>query len=564
VNHQTDSQLLRAYAEHHTEPAFAELVRRHVDLVHSAALRMVRDSHLAQDVTQGVFVALAKNAAQLTDRPVLSGWLHRTAQNIAAQTVRTDVRRRAREQEAAAMNELLADQPEAVWEHVAPLLDAALGELSEPDRDALLLRYFEHKSAREMAETLGVSDEAAQKRVSRAVERLREFFARHGVSVGASGLVVSLTANAVQAAPVGLAVTISAAALAGSTIATTATVTAATATTIETIAMTTLQKILVTTALVAAAGVALYEARQVSSLRQQNQSLQQQQAPLAGQIEKLQTERDTAAKRLANATEELATVKQRPTEVFKLRSQVGMLRQEKDAIVSKSALSKITADPETRKMIREQQKMGMSAIYGDLTKRMKLTPELKGQFDDLLADQIMDGIDVITQALHDKKSSAEIDQLFAAQDVALQEKLAALIGPDGLAQYLDYSKDLASTLTVEQFKGSLTGDKKAKADKQKQLLQAVQEESRSAVATAGLPADFQTVPMLNFRNIASEEFGERSLKLLDGVYERVATRASAFLSEEEIKKFQEFWKTALEQNRAGLVMNRKLMAPLAQ
>ena len=233
---------MRDYAERRSEAAFAELVRRHVDFVYSAALRMVRDAHLAEDVTQGVFVALAQNARQLTDRPVLSGWLHRTAQNLAAKAVRTDVRRRAREQEAAAMNELLSAEPDAVWEHIAPHLDAALGELSEPDRDALLLRYFERKSAREMAQTLGISDDAAQKRVSRAVERLREFFAKRGVTVGASGLVVVISANAVQAAPVGLAVTIStAAALAGTTIATTATATATKA-----IAMTTLQKTLIT------------------------------------------------------------------------------------------------------------------------------------------------------------------------------------------------------------------------------------------------------------------------------------------------------------------------------
>src|SRR5437016_4319480 len=173
---------------------------------------MVRDTHLAEDVAQGVFVALAQNARQLTNRPVLSGWLHRTAQNLAAKAVRSDVRRRAREQEAAAMNELLTTEPDATWERIATHLDAALGELSETDRDALLLRYFERKSAREMAQTLGTSEDAAQKRVSRAVERLREFFAKHGLSVGASGLIVVISANAVQAAPLGLALTISAAA----------------------------------------------------------------------------------------------------------------------------------------------------------------------------------------------------------------------------------------------------------------------------------------------------------------------------------------------------------------
>jgi RNA polymerase sigma factor (sigma-70 family) len=135
VNALSDPQLLRAYAERRSEAAFAELVRRHIDLVHSAAVRMVNDPHLAKDVTQGVFVALAKDAGKLTDHPVLSGWLHRTARNIAAQTVRTEVRRRTREKEAAAMNE--DRETEAPWEEIAPHLDAALAELSEPDRDAV-------------------------------------------------------------------------------------------------------------------------------------------------------------------------------------------------------------------------------------------------------------------------------------------------------------------------------------------------------------------------------------------------------------------------------------------
>jgi RNA polymerase sigma factor (sigma-70 family) len=155
VNDQTDSQLLGAWAETRSEPAFAELVRRHVDFVYSAALRMVCDSHLAKDVTQSVFVALAKEAGRITDRRVLSDWLHRTAQNVAAQTVRTDVRRRAREQEAAVMNELLSTEPDASWEHIAPQLDAALSALSEPDRHAILLRYFENKSLREVGQASG-------------------------------------------------------------------------------------------------------------------------------------------------------------------------------------------------------------------------------------------------------------------------------------------------------------------------------------------------------------------------------------------------------------------------
>lgn len=320
MNNQTDQQLLRNYAAHRSEAAFAELVRRHVDLVYSAALRMVRDAHLAQDVTQAVFVALAQNATQLTDRAVLSGWLHRTAQNLASKTVRTDVRRRAREQEAVAMNELLSTGPDASWEHIAPHLDAALGELSEPDRDALLLRYFEKKSATEMAARLGVSAEAAQKRVTRAVERLREFFARRGVTVGAGGLAVAISANAVQAAPVGLALTIStvAATLTGTTLATTASVTATKA-----IAMTTFSKIIISATLTVAIGTGIYQARQNSGLRGQVESLKQQQAE---QHEQLKRERDAASARLMALQAENARAKVNSDELMRLRGEVARLR----------------------------------------------------------------------------------------------------------------------------------------------------------------------------------------------------------------------------------------------
>ena len=291
---------------------------------------MVRDSHLAEDVTQGVFVALAQNARQLTDRPVLSGWLHRTAQNLAANAVRTDVRRRAREQEAAAMNELLSSKTDATWEQIAPHLDAALGELSEADRDALMLRYFERKSAHEMAQTLGVSDEAAQKRVSRAVERLREFFAKRGVAIGVSGLVVVISANAVQAAPVGLAVTVSvAAALAETTIATTASATATKA-----IAMTTLQKSLIAATLVAAVGVGIYESRQASVASARAEALQQQQTSLTGQLAR---ERDEAARQLAALRDERERLNRDTGELLKLRGEVTRLKADSQALAQLKA-----------------------------------------------------------------------------------------------------------------------------------------------------------------------------------------------------------------------------------
>src|SRR4051812_2939614 len=188
MNSRTDQELLLEYAGCGTEAAFSEVVRRHVDFVYSSTLRVIGNAQLAEEVSQKVFLALAQNARRLADRTVLSSWLFCTAHNLSVNAVRGEVRRREREEKAAAMNELLAADDEAVWDLIAPHLDDALSQLSEPDRDALLLRYFQRKTAGEMAQALGISGEGAQKRVNRAIERLRALFAKRGIAVGANGL----------------------------------------------------------------------------------------------------------------------------------------------------------------------------------------------------------------------------------------------------------------------------------------------------------------------------------------------------------------------------------------
>jgi outer membrane translocation and assembly module TamA len=240
--------------------------------------------------------------------------------------VRTIERRRAREKEAGDMND--SSSAEGGWEHIAPELDAALGELNEADRDAVLLRYFERKSAREIAERLGISDEAAQKRVSRAVERLRELFAKRGIPVGASGLAVVMSANAVHAAPAGLAATISAAALAGAVVSTAAVVAA----TSKTMAMTTFQKTLVAATVALLAGVGIHEARQNKELRERVQKLQQRQVPLVEQLEELQRGRDESASQLAALREDYDRLNRNALELLKLRGEVGVLRRTTEAL----------------------------------------------------------------------------------------------------------------------------------------------------------------------------------------------------------------------------------------
>jgi RNA polymerase sigma factor (sigma-70 family) len=313
-----------------------------------------------------VFVALAQSASQLADCAVLSGWLHRTTRNLAANTVRSDVRRRGREQEAAAMSELLSSEPNAAWQQVAPHLDAALSELSDADRDALLLRYFERKSAGEMARILGISDEAAQKRVSRAVERLRELFAKRGTAIGAGGLVAVVSAHAVHAAPAGLASGISAAvAIAGTGVA------ATTATAAKTVAMTTLQKTLIAATIVAAASAGLYQSQQASTLRTQIRTLQQQQqgAGDAHQLEQLKHERDAAVARQIALEQDNESLRQTAAEVPKLRGEVARLRTAQQQQSRTQAASIDMNDPAMQNFL------AMKAKATEITRFLERMPE---------------------------------------------------------------------------------------------------------------------------------------------------------------------------------------------
>ena len=202
-----DCELLRRFAETNSEDAFAELVRRHLNLVYSAALRQVNgDAHLAQDVAQSVFTDLARKAAPLSRRAVLTGWLYTSAYFAAAKVVRTETRRRTREQEAHTMRELLHDPASDVdWDQLHSVLDEAMHKLKDGDREAILLRYFEKRPLAEIGAKFGVNENTARMRVERALEKLRAQLIRRGVTTTAAALSTAITVNAIQVAPAGLA-----------------------------------------------------------------------------------------------------------------------------------------------------------------------------------------------------------------------------------------------------------------------------------------------------------------------------------------------------------------------
>ena len=294
-----DHELLRAYAVEGSQTAFARLVERHLPLVWSTACRQLHDDHLAQDVAQQVFTLLARKSLTLGSKIILSGWLYRTTSHLAARTLRGERRRFQREQFAVTgMNETHSD---SAWLEIQPLLDEAMASLNELDRDAVVLRFFENKSLHEVGSALGSSEDAAQKRLARAIEKLRAFFGRRGKSITAGSLGAAMSMGAIQPAPAVLATTISAAALSGAVAANST----LTLTTLKIMSAATIKPILLAGAALAVSIVMVVQHNQAGNLRQQNEALQARMqkseeisAELSERLQALALERDNDPRKL--------------------------------------------------------------------------------------------------------------------------------------------------------------------------------------------------------------------------------------------------------------------------
>lgn len=321
---QSDAQLLRAYVESGQETAFREIVTRHTDLVYCAALRQVNSPDLARDLAQSVFTDLARKARPLAEKlgeaSSLVGWLYRSTRFAALKHLRDNHRRLTHERQA--MEQLIINSETAPdWEQVRPVLDQSMADLNDEDREAVLLRYFKNCDFQTVGRALGISDAAAQKRVSRALDKLRELLLRRGITTTGATLSVAIAANAVQAAPAGLAATLSTTAIAGTTL------TATSLTVTKAITMTTLQKTLIGAAIAAAVGTGIYEARQASIAQAEAEGIRQRQGPLNDQIQQMSRERDEATNQVAALREEVGRLTSNNTDLLKLRREVAKLQR---------------------------------------------------------------------------------------------------------------------------------------------------------------------------------------------------------------------------------------------
>ena len=445
----TDSELLQEFAGNRSEPAFAELVRRHVDLVYSAALRQVNgDVHLARDVAQRVFIDLARKAKALGSHASLVGWLYTSAHHAAAHAVRSERRRRTHEQEAHAMHEIdRAGNASPDWEQLRPTLDAAMLELPDTDREAVLRRYFSGESFAAIGAALKVSDEAARKRVDRALERLHRLLAGRGLTSSASALALALSHHAVSAAPLGLGADATHAAIGGSAV-------------VATGGILLMNKLAIGLTAAAAAGLMVALTLQFQRHTELSRNLAQQRQ------------------------DQLA-----------LRTDLQRAERELSATVAKATASLASAPPSQfneEKPITGSERAGLDGSYAQLFQHLRLGRENLAALKDLLvlrqrrAKEAQEATKLRGVPIYDlPPEDAEMLRRYAMRDV--DEKIEALLGGKGLAYVQYYERTLPQRRAFTDLESILIAYGEPLSSEQSDQLVAWAAEAGSAVDSSQIP-----------------------------------------------------------------------------
>jgi RNA polymerase sigma factor (sigma-70 family) len=529
-----DMRLLQEYATGRSEQAFTALVSRHINLVFSAAMRSVNNPHQAEEITQAVFVILARKARALRRGTVLSGWLYQTARLTAANFIRAETRRQQREQTAHIQSTMNDPEPEA-WTQIGPLLEEAMAQLNEKDRNAIVLRFFEGKPLKEVGDALGASEDAAKMRVNRALDKLRDFFLHRGITVPAAALAAAISGNSIQAAPAGLAASVAAGAVQGVALS------ASTLTLVKgAIHIMTSAKISVALGVTAAAAIIALQWQQVSTQKQTVKQLEAQVAQQAqsnhaqqAEIAKLQEQNAFMAKTMAGKERDVATARARVSAALAAKAAAGAAAGTKG-----NAMSDMFKDPKMLEAMRPMQIATTKMMYGPLVKKLNLSPEQADKFYDIIVDNGLKSV----QAMQSGKP-------LAADPKAMDADLQSLLGDAGFAQYKDYTQnDMAGQSMLMAMKNDFA-DNPLSDTQQQQLLQAMKTARQSV--TANNPLD--TSP----GNLSDKlAMMDQTIHQQEQINQNVLQQAAAFLSSEQLQ--------TLATSQSNMIAMQKAMVPIEQ
>ena len=505
-----DMDLLKEYASRSSESAFATLVSRHIDMVYSVAMRCTGNHHHAEEITQAVFALLAAKAGSLSSGIVLSGWLFHTARLTAANFVRKEIRRTRREQEAFMQSNMQENQT-AIWEQIAPLLDDAIADLGEKDRNAVVLRFVNGKDYSEVAAALGTTAQSAQVRVSRAVEKLRKIFSKRGVVLSGVALGGAISANSIQAAPAGLAMTITSAAVQG---------TALTASTV-TLAKGAVSFMAWTKITVGAGLVVLFayqwhgnngQARQIASAQENLAQTTREIGLREADISESRRQNIALAEEIRGELSELQRLRVQRQSAAAAAHSAGGKR-------SASILAAGLEDPAAREALRQTLMNLATNRYSEMVQELNLSPEVAEKFYSMIADAGMSNLDT-TKAVNEGKISAT-----DAKQVDFSGALRELLGDEGYAAFGKHSTEFPGRTVVNQLQQQL-GDNQLTEDQRQQLLSVIRSEPHTI--TAALAGDF------DIRSLTSEDGLQKRFQQQAEVVRQILDQAANFLTPDQL------------------------------
>jgi RNA polymerase sigma factor (sigma-70 family) len=519
-----DSELLRRYAREKSDAAFAALVARHVNMVYSAALRKTGNPAAAQEITQAVFVILAQKANRLLPHPALSGWLYQTTRLTAANFLRTEIRRTRREQEAYMQSLSRQTEPE-LWTQITPLLEDAMGDLGEKDRNALALRFFEGKTFSEIGTAFRVSENAARKRTDYALEKLRAYFFKRGVTSTTGSIAAAISANSVHAAPAMLAKTAAAVALAKGATASTSTL-ALVKGALKIMAWTN-SKVVIGASVVVLLAVQHHQntaqARQIAAARQQ----------LNGQAEALASAESRAQDLERQTAGILETESSQQQDLERLQARRKVAGQGGRSLAGvhtpSTLLAAALSNPDAREALRRQLFTANRTRWSPLIEGLKLNQEDTDKLLGIGADRGLADLETAVAFTQGTLTAEAAMQTEANTERDATNQIRLLLGDAGFAGYQECQMEFPARTLVDQYNKQL-GPFPISAFQREALARVI--EAEPPEVASGLAGDFTVRELVSPDGLVGRFAAQAESN------QRILQAAAGFLSPEQVESLR--------------------------